>query len=390
MFLEGNSRRLTGSKDSLKRSFFELDSKRALATLLNVQYERFMYHLSVKGQSRAYIKFTIPKRNGSPREITAPSSALKIIQSKLNTLLQACYDTKAPVHGFIPDRHILSNALRHRRKNWVLNVDLKNFFPSINFGRVRGMFLARPYRRNAEVATHLAKICCYEGKLPQGAPSSPIVSNMVCARLDGHLQMLARNYRCFYTRYGDDITISTSLERFPPEIASVNGEGLERTVRLGRALRKIIHTNGFQINESKSRLQRWHARQEVTGLVVNKFPNVKRTFVRQVRAMLHAWQKFGPDAAANEYSTKYDKRRKTPPEDRSEHFKRVVKGKIEFIGWVRSPKDPLYLKLRATFDRLAPELASTNSAETELENIKRSMWVLETLVGDDIRQGTAF
>src|SRR5205814_3311637 len=116
---------------------------------------------------------------------------------------------------FIPARSILTNAKPHLRQKFVLNVDLKDFFPTINFGRVRGVLIAKPYCLLPHIATYIARICCRDNALPQGAPTSPIISNMICSRLDRQLLRLARQYRCVYTRYADDLTFSTSMPRFP-------------------------------------------------------------------------------------------------------------------------------------------------------------------------------
>ena len=123
-----------------------------------------------------YTEFNISKRPGASRLIQAPHRGLKVIQQKLVQVLTAVYAAKTAVHGFSKDKDILSNAFEHLDKRFVFNVDILDFFPSINFGRVRGLFMGIPYKRNPEVSTVLAQICCYKNALPQGAPTSPIVS----------------------------------------------------------------------------------------------------------------------------------------------------------------------------------------------------------------------
>jgi RNA-directed DNA polymerase len=179
-------------------------------------------------------------------------------------------------------KNIVDNAQRHKKKRWVLNIDLDNFFPSINFGRVRGMFLKKPFYVPESVATLLAQICCYGNNLPQGAPTSPIISNMICAKMDSELQDLAWTCRCFYTRYADDITFSTTLPDFPVQIAKVHSL---LDIELGKELKGIIESNGFNINPNKTRAFSYKQRQEVTGLTVNKRPNVRRKYIMQVRAI---------------------------------------------------------------------------------------------------------
>jgi RNA-directed DNA polymerase len=138
------------------------------------------------------------------------------------------------------------------------------------------MFMAAPYVLSAEAATVLAQLSCHDGRLPQGAPTSPVVSNMICARLDSTLKRLAKQYRCRYTRYADDITFSTTFTTFPSEIASTTASG----VQLGEKLVQAVVGNGFVINQNKVRLQFAGQHREVTGLTVNRFANVKRTYVR--------------------------------------------------------------------------------------------------------------
>jgi RNA-directed DNA polymerase len=345
---------LSASGRELRRQFFDLQTPQDVAQLLEIEYSRLIYHLYIVPLSKRYVTFDIAKKSSGVRKITAPATALKIIQQKLNQVLQNVYQPKPSVHGFIYGRSIVANAEAHskRRKKYVFNIDLIDFFPSINFGRVRGMFMAIPYERNPDVATVLAQICCFNNELPQGAPTSPIISNMICAKMDSQLQRLAKKHRCTYTRYADDITFSTSLSTFPSALAQTNSLG---QLEVGKELCRIIKGNGFEINLSKVRLQTRNGRQEVTGLTVNEFPNVRRKYVRQIRAMLHAWEKFGLENAEAEFLLRYDKKRRSPWK-KSPSFALVVKGKIEFLGMVRGKDDPIYLRFRDQLRKLAPGL----------------------------------
>src|SRR5262245_27596171 len=182
---------------------------------------------------------------------------------------------------------------------------LDNFFPSINFGRVRGLFMAEPFNIPEKGATILAQLCCHHGVLPQGAPTSPIISNIICSRLDRQLMKLARSYHCFYTRYVDDITFSKTSTSFPTQIGYFDEN---KNAIVGTELRQIIENNGFRINAEKVRLHTNKHRQSVTGLTVNEKPNIPRNFIRQVRAMIHAWDKYGLDAASQEHEARYYRR----------------------------------------------------------------------------------
>jgi len=347
---------LSASGEELHEQFFNLRTRQDVAELLEIDDSRLVYHLFIVPPSQQYTEFDIPKKSGGVRKISAPATALQIIQRKLNQVLQHVYEPKAPVHGFVHGRSIATNAEVHKKQKYVFSVDLEKFFPSINFGRVRGMFIAVPYNLDPAVATVLAQICCFNNQLPQGAPTSPIVSNMICAKMDSQLRRLAQKHRCYYTRYADDLAFSTSMPRFPPSLAVIDSLG---QVEVGRELYRIIAENGFEINSDKVRLQTRNRRQEVTGLTVNRFPNVKRRYVRQIRAMLHAWEKFELEAAQADFWDRYDKKHRNPQKE-PPSFKQVVKGKIEFLGMVRGKDNPIYLRFREQLGKLAPELAMSS------------------------------
>lgn len=148
--------------------------------------------------------------------------------------------------------------------------------------------MALPYHVPHEAATVLAQICCFKNQLPQGAPTSPVVSNMICSKLDSQLQALAKEHRCVYTRYADDITFSTSLKSFPRAVAHVVRTKSGEEIELVSILRSIIEANGFVVNPEKLRLRAANQSQTVTGLTVNRIVNVRRRFIRELRAMLHA------------------------------------------------------------------------------------------------------
>lgn len=279
--------------DQARKSFAALRTRADVAALLGLTDRALRYRLYGSTIADQYKIFEVKKKSGGARIITAPHGPLKKIQHRLHRILECVYDPKAAVQGFTRNCSIKSNAAEHPKTKWVLNVDISEFFPSINFGRVRGMFMANPYNCTPEVATILARICCVNNQLPQGAPTSPIVSNMVCARLDAHMNRLAASAKCKYTRYADDLTLSTFRTRFPKEIAENKlVEGEPKCVP-GPRLIRVIRRNGFRLNVSKVRLSNPSQRQEVTGLIVNEGVNVPREFIREVRAMLPNLRKLG-------------------------------------------------------------------------------------------------
>jgi RNA-directed DNA polymerase len=374
---------LTADTDVLRRQFFALRSRDDIARLLDVDPRELRYYLY---KAKRYRTFSITKRSGAPRVISSPDNSLKIIQRKLNQVLHAVYERRSPVHGFVHDRSIKSNAIRHLGAEWVLNFDLENFFPSIHFGRVKGLFSHKPYFLPEQAAQVLAQICCHMKMLPAGAPTSPIVANMLCARMDAELKKLAKNYGCVYTRYADDITFSTKARRFAPMI--VFRDPATKTWVLGDELRAIVKSNLFAINEGKTRVRNRHSRQEVTGLRINKRLNVSRGFIRQVRAMIHAWETYGEPAAEQEFLARYDKKQRAHP---ARSFRAVLRGKMEFIGFVRGRDDDLYVKLLTRFlfldDALRAQPIVVGEATGETV-VSQAVWLL--FDDEEDFQGTAF
>ena len=336
--------------------FQAMQSKREVADVLEIDYFRLFYRVHKIPDAKKYTRFEIPKKGGTFREIFAPDKRLKQVQTRLNQILQERYKPKKAVHGFVKKkgnrkRNIVTNAKRHAGQRYVFNLDLKDFFPTIHFGRIRGIFKAYPFDFNLEIATFLAQICCYKKHLPQGAPTSPILSNFVCAKMDYQLSQLARINGCYYTRYADDITFSTSQNDFPSDIAICEGRDSISNVDVGPELERIINGNGFEINYAKVGLQYNFQRQVVTGLTVNKFPNVNRKFLRQLRAMLHACKKFGPDEAGREHYEKYSSRRHRNPNIENPPFEQIIKGKIEFVKMVRGEGNKIYKALLTKFNK---------------------------------------
>ena len=290
------------------------------------------------------------------------------------------------MHGFVRGRSIVTNASRHLHREIILNFDLEDFFPSIHFGRVKGLFEGKPYLLSPTVALALARICCYQGVLPIGAPTSPIVANMICAQMDSQLKRIAIDCGSTYTRYADDITFSIKRGRFPPPI--VYRDPTSRKWVIGDAVGKVITENGFKVNPAKTRVLPRGYRQEVTGLVVGDRVNVKRNYIRQVRAAIHSCEKWGVDAAARHFHERYDRkqRRRGPPD-----FMRVLRGKIEFIGAVRGRDDDVYLSLMERYSRVNPKSCLRPvdaSANAPVEVLARAVWVLED--EESGWQGTAF
>lgn len=337
----------------MKESVIFPDTREEIASLLDYKTSKLTYLLYALPEDQKYKTFCVPKRSGGEREISAPISAIKTIQRRLSDYIYQHYEVKSCAHGFAKGRDVVSNATRHRNHRWVVNVDLKDFFPSIHFGRVRGAFLAHPFNCSEEAATLLAQICCHQGRLPQGAPTSPIVSNIVCRQLDNRLLDFAKANKLVYTRYADDISFSTNLKEIPEALGQLDAAG---AFGLGEELRVIIESCAFQINEAKVHCCSRHNRQMVTGLVTNKIVNVPRNYVKQIRCMLHAYEKYGLEKAAADHFGKYDHRKTDFPQLT---FRKILAGKIGYLGHVKGKTDKVYLKLAARMRRQDPEAPLT-------------------------------
>lgn len=283
------------------KSFQECSTLADLASLLGIKPSALSYILYKIPEKDRYTKFTIPKRTGGLRTIQAPNKKLKMVQKRLLELLQDCEKEisdrrkfkKSVSHAFKTGHSISTNAAPHTFRRYVFNIDLENFFPSINFGRVRGYFIKnKDYKLNPRISTIIAQIACHENCLPQGSPCSPIISDLITKTLDSRLVKFSKNNGCEYSRYADDITFSTNLKRFPKKIAKSSLFN-SSSWRIESPLLKIIEDSGFKINNSKTRMQYKESRQAVTGLIVNNGVNVPKEYYRQSKAMCFQLLKTG-------------------------------------------------------------------------------------------------
>lgn len=328
-------------------------------------------------RERMYHRFYISKGRGRTRTINAPDKRLKHLQRKIAPLLSELYRVRNPVHGFVADKSIKTNALAHIRKPFVLNVDLKTFFPSISERRVVG--LLESLGVCSRVSAIIARICCYDSHLPQGAPTSPILSNMICFRMDRELLGLAKKERCIYTRYADDITFSsyqplTSLfDGTPPPAGNFDPEVLSTD------LRRIISGNGFRLNSRKANYADRHSRRTVTGLKINEFINVDRRYVRNIRAAIYSIETLGLEDAQKKFETTHGG---------SSSLAAHLEGKIIWLRHIRGHSDPVFRAIALRFNRSFPD-RQIGVTPTMEEVLDRSVWVAEHFEGE-MAQGTAF
>ena len=274
----------------------------ALATALDVTVGTlrwFAFHREVSETSH-YVHFAIPKKTGGLRHISAPMPRLKAAQRRIADWLVAVPLHDA-AHGFVPGRSIVSNAAQHTGRSVVINFDLQSFFPSISWLRVRGVFEQLGYGR--PVATVLALICTaapteqleVDGKrwfvhtgdrvLPPGSPASPVLTNLICRRLDARLTGLGLALGFDYTRYADDLTFSAR-----PDADEV------KTGLLLKCVAQVVADEDLTLHPDKTRVMHRGRRQEVTGLVVNERVAVPREHLRRYRAVIHKLRTQGPES----------------------------------------------------------------------------------------------
>lgn len=267
-----------------------------LASFLDIEYKelRFLaYHRDVVYMDH-YHHYSILKKNGKERSIAAPKGLLKDVQRKILHNILENIPLSAQTHGFTKDKSIVTGAKSHTVSPFLLiNMDIENFFPTITFERVRGMFCAFGY--SPYISSLLAMLCTYcermpievKGKtafvktssriLPQGSPASPMITNIICRRLDHKLSNLSSEYGCNFTRYADDLSFSFTDDT--PHV-DVN--------RFIFHVHRVVEQEGFKVNNSKTRYLRNNNRQSITGIVINNEEiGVPKIWIKKMRAAIH-------------------------------------------------------------------------------------------------------
>lgn len=329
-------------------------------------------------RGRMYQDFTIFSRSGKPRSISAPDRRLKMIQKTIAPLLDQIYSPRNTVHGFVPNRSVKTNATSHLRSKFVVNLDIERFFPSISENRVAGLLKAVGV--DQDVADIVARICTNQGVLPQGAPTSPVLSNIICFRLDRELHAVAKAAHCIYTRYADDITFSSYQ---PPGALFKDGvppPGSFAPDLLTSRVSDAFTENGFKLNPAKSHYGDRHSRRIVTGLKVNSGLNVDRRVVRNIRSTLFSVETLGVIAAQKKFEDNHGG---------GCEIAQHLKGEISWIGSVKGHSDPIYRSIAARFNLSFPT-RPIKFTPTRAEIRSRAVWVLEHFHGEEWSQGTAF
>ncbi len=324
-----------------------------------------------------YRRFLMPKKRGGHRLISAPMPRLKQAQHWILEQVLEKVALHDAAHGFRRERSILTNATPHCGAPLVINLDLRDFFPNVTWKRVFGLFVALGYSRS--VATICAQLCTeppveeveMDGEtwhvatgvrhLPQGAPTSPAITNLLCRRMDARMAGIARKHQFRYTRYADDLTFSSPA-----------GDR-EASRKLLWHVKRVIEEEGFHLHPDKLRIMGKGRRREVTGLIVGDKAAVPREDVRAYRALLHRLEKQGPDAC----SWRGESRRVLAKVSGYANYLRMVDGEKHVVLTAKS--DSLLarygfkqeMRHPKTRPVLPPPLPVQSSAPTEAGFLKR-------------------
>jgi len=313
-----------------KNNKMTVSSRSDLADFFGVKNKYINWVLYADKSASGYKKFTINKASGKIRTLHAVTKKLKKLQRIALDHLQADkrFQPTAYSHGFTQQKSIITNAAYHKRSKRIIKMDIKDFFPTIHFGRVQGMFMAPPFKFGKEAATVMAQMSCLDdgsGALPQGGVLSPYIANMMCRRMDKRLAAVARNHSCRFTRYADDLTFSTNC---------ISDENIGKLVQEASA---IVEAEHFIVNKEKTKVLTPKDRQVVTGIVVNDGLNVNRKYIRNLRAIIRNCEQFGIKSQIVKLGGFKDNRNsrisiKGEENLSEERFLRHILGKLNFMG----------------------------------------------------------
>lgn len=312
------------------------------------------YYCNPNNTKHRYIEFNIKKKSGGTRHITAPRThAFMLLLDCVNEIFKSLYTPSKYAMGFIEGKSVIDNASVHKGMNYIFNTDLKDFFPSIEQARVWKRIQIKPLNLKRPIANVLAGLCSmritqkdntFKYILPQGAPTSPIITNMICDKLDRRLAGLAKRLGLNYTRYADDITFSSMHNVYQNDGVFLN------------ELQKIISSQGFTINLEKTRLQKLGSRQEVTGIIVSDKLNVTQNFIRNIRNILYIWDRYGYNIAYTKFASKYKEDKGHLKKNEPDMIK-VIKGKLMYIKMIKGQDDSVFMRMNTKFDQLLKKLS---------------------------------
>jgi len=371
----------------IKNRFSKMENKKDLLSLMNYTnslvfkkernpflLHQLNYFANPEKCINRYITFSVKKKTGGERQINSPIKGLKRILRTLNIIFQCCSEPHKSANGFVLDKSIVTNAKLHVRRHYVYNIDLKDFFHSFDRNRLKMTLLKEPFLLNGDkepLAFFIASLCTHplllgDGStkivLPQGSPTSPTLTNLLCITLDRRLNGLAKKYGSDYSRYADDITFSSHHNIYVRE-------------DFQKELKRIIEEDqSLTINSKKTRLQKTGFRKEVTGLTVNEKVNVQKRYVKQIRMWIYYWEKYGYLRAQQLFSVDYKKDKGHIAIGRP-NLVNVLSGKLDFLRMVKGEGDSTYQKLIQRFITLSSNQSKYHKTIEiwEKEGIEKAM-----------------
>ena len=332
---------------SCETKFACIATNEQLADYCGVSWDELRM-LAYADRVKRYTEWLVPKRNGEGyRRISSPMANLRRVQQAIARGLSEYYSPPDCVYGFVRGRNVAMNALQHTKKKVVLTLDLEDFFPSITASRVHGLF-EKVYKIPTPVVNTLTNLVSYNGSLPQGAPTSPILSNIICFKMDRSFLNFAANNGLTYTRYADDLVFSSTSAYSSRLLFDQKKSGIEG---VSDYLIGVIEANGFRINARKVHIANNGSRQLVNGIVVNKKCNIKRKLYREFRALFYRWRTEGYSSAFASY---FENKQNSHYKDRiiddgkpcdEATFVRHIRGRLDYYSMVISangrPTDPM-------------------------------------------------
>jgi len=313
----------------LTRRFLNIKSLRDLAVVLDVP----MHGLTLQSAYIEYDSFSIPKPSGGYRHIENPYPGLKSIQRKLNRYLQGIYwlhKTHA-AYGFIidvkksADRNIYTNAARHLNRDYLLNMDFKDFFHSISENSVTKMLKSFPFHFSTEVSSTITQLVTYKGRLPMGAPTSPVLTNLYCIGLDRDIKAHCDMYNICYTRYADDMSFS-SRER-------ILVSSKDRIESIGQKYH-------LSINHNKTK---WYGPtdiKKVTGLIVSDRIDIPPVLIEDTRK----------EIAKLKNIIEVNRRYYNQKNRWIMHHQQKIRGYIQFVRQAKGTNDPIVQELMTAYE----------------------------------------
>ncbi|WP_426943860.1 reverse transcriptase family protein [Pseudomonas oryzihabitans] len=327
----------------------KIKNNKELADFLEIKVNKLTYYAYHLDDRKKYTTFEIKKRSGGLRKIDAPIKGLKDIHRQVLLKLDPYYKPRSCVFAYIKKRGIVENADLHKGQRWILRIDLVDFFNTITFERLKGLFASQPFSMSENASRTLSMICTKDGHLTQGSPVSPLLSNIICRGLDYKLKEISAKNKCYYSRYADDIFISNNGAIFPNAIAEKKSDG---SVELNPQILSTIYDAGFSPNKEKITLRSRAERQIVAGVIVNRKTNTPREYIKSIRATLYSWRKYGLESA-EEYWLKHIFRQ-SPHGDNQPRMRWVLRGQINHVGHVKGYSDPVYIGLAKKLKSLDP------------------------------------